>query len=74
MGQTKPSTCVWITDKDGARFRNGDEVFWYHRGDTLRGTVLLIYDNGGTPWVALGTTRGAFQVPANQLTVWPNGR
>lgn len=75
MGQTdKRYERIWIVDKDGARFTNGDEVFWYHRGETLRGTVLMIYDKDGIPYVALGTVKGAFQVCANELTVWPNGR
>lgn len=67
-------TCVWYSDADGIRYREGDEVFYVRRGKTLRCTVLMFYIDRDKPMVCLGSTAGTLMVDAEDVRVWPNGR
>lgn len=75
MGQTdRRVTGVWYTDRDGVRFREGDEVFYEYRGRMRRCTVLMLYERENVPMVALGGTFGTTQALAQHCRVWPNGK
>lgn len=74
MGQTGRQHCVWYTDKDGVRFREGDDVFLWWRGRLLRCAVLALYIEDNRPMVALGSVVGSIFVASNAVRVWPNGK
>lgn len=75
MGQTERHFhCVWYTDRDGVRFRAGDEVFYEYHGHLRRCTVLMLYERENVPMVALGGTFGTAHARPEQCRVWPYGK